>query len=408
MRIILFIIGFIILPLTHASATISYEHRTKPEGKSIHILTIDPKAYDLKFVRANDDSTGRETLTSMAERYGAQAAINGGFFRIHSKTKKGSPAGALKIDGNWHHQAVKSRGAMCITDEAVMFDVLGPKDKLKYRYAPSDRWMGCRDVLGGAPLLIANGKALDYSVEKLAKDFVLQNHARSVFAVKEDGSWMFVAVDHLESSPDPAKNNIRGMSLSELTDWLLNEKAVWALNLDGGGSSTLFHDGKILNTPMGDADESLGTMTVRPVTDAVLVMPIPSAGEKNAPIAATSFKAALPKIEEEQAKTEVTKDATGKFEEEIEEKVEKSIEATSKETEETEETAKEATEKLEEKVNETVEKAKDTVDKAATEIKTKEAEIAKDSKATSSPPLPLAQPSTSANKQDIIPESGDF
>lgn len=45
----------------------------------------------------------------------------------------------------------------------------------------------------------------------------------------------------------------------------------YAMNLDGGGSSTLFIYGKVVNQPMGDIDEGNGQQTIRPVSDAIIL-----------------------------------------------------------------------------------------------------------------------------------------
>jgi len=46
-----------------------------------------------------------------------------------------------------------------------------------------------------------------------------------------------------------------------------------ALNLDGGGSSTMVFNGTIVNTPYGDEDENQGKKTVRCVSDAIIICP---------------------------------------------------------------------------------------------------------------------------------------
>lgn len=46
-----------------------------------------------------------------------------------------------------------------------------------------------------------------------------------------------------------------------------------AINLDGGGSSTLFINGKVVNKITGDKDEALGEHVQRPVSDAIVILP---------------------------------------------------------------------------------------------------------------------------------------
>ena len=44
----------------------------------------------------------------------------------------------------------------------------------------------------------------------------------------------------------------------------------YALNLDGGGSSTLWVKDKVMNQTFGDTDEGNGLQTVRAVSDAII------------------------------------------------------------------------------------------------------------------------------------------
>ena len=43
-----------------------------------------------------------------------------------------------------------------------------------------------------------------------------------------------------------------------------------AINLDGGGSSTMYVDGKYINESFGDKDEAEGQKLVRPISDAIV------------------------------------------------------------------------------------------------------------------------------------------
>ena len=57
-----------------------------------------------------------------------------------------------------------------------------------------------------------------------------------------------------------------GMNLQELAEFLLEIGATDAMNLDGGGSTTMFLDGKVVNKPSDKDGE-------RRVSDAILVFP---------------------------------------------------------------------------------------------------------------------------------------
>ena len=64
---------------TNLPQGLSYEVR-KDTNHVIHILTIDPKYYHLKLVKAHNQVFGRETVPAIALRTNAIAAINAGFF----------------------------------------------------------------------------------------------------------------------------------------------------------------------------------------------------------------------------------------------------------------------------------------------------------------------------------------
>lgn len=114
------------------------------------------------------------------------------------------------------------------------------------------------DITNGVPQLIKNGRVeITWEQEKAAKAFVENKHPRTAVAKLKDGKFLMVTVDgrSLESV---------GMNLQELAEFLLELGAVDAMNLDGGGSTTMFLDGKIVNKPSDKEGE-------RKVSDAILV-----------------------------------------------------------------------------------------------------------------------------------------
>lgn len=64
----------------------------------MNVLRIDLKRARLKIVHALDEGVGLETVSSMATRYRATAAINGGYFRT-TGTYRGESIGLLLLDG---------------------------------------------------------------------------------------------------------------------------------------------------------------------------------------------------------------------------------------------------------------------------------------------------------------------
>ncbi len=56
---------------------LTYEHQARPGPLSIQILVVDPTRVSLQAARALNDGIGRETVSSMAARVGAMAAVSG-------------------------------------------------------------------------------------------------------------------------------------------------------------------------------------------------------------------------------------------------------------------------------------------------------------------------------------------
>jgi exopolysaccharide biosynthesis protein len=114
------------------------------------------------------------------------------------------------------------------------------------------------DLTNGVPQLIKDGKIdITWEQEKASKSFVETRHPRTAVAKLKDGKFLMITVDGRSESSG-------GISLYDLADYLLSIGAVDAMNLDGGGSTTMFLDGKVVNTPSDKEGE-------RKVGDAIVV-----------------------------------------------------------------------------------------------------------------------------------------
>lgn len=116
------------------------------------------------------------------------------------------------------------------------------------------------DITNGVPQLIKNGRVdITWEQEKTTKAFVETRHPRTAVAKLKDGKFLMITVDgRIEASG--------GIGLQDLAEYLLSLGAVDAMNLDGGGSTTMFVDGKVVNKPSDKEGE-------RKVSDAILVTP---------------------------------------------------------------------------------------------------------------------------------------
>ncbi len=222
--------------------SLSYEHIWH-EHANVHLLTVDPREHIIAPVRASSP-TGRETVQSLAERYGAIAAINGGFWE-----ENGNPAGILKMNGILLAAPRKPRGAIgwSMQGKKVYMDrVLTNKygqvlPMSAPPYTTVEDWEACEHIVGGAPLLIEKKHVLnDYSFEQILPSFLTHRHARTAIGILDSGEWVFVIVDAWP---------LGGKTIPELAHFLQELGCIQAINLDGGSSSTLVIEGNVINTP---------------------------------------------------------------------------------------------------------------------------------------------------------------
>src|SRR5688500_9030837 len=116
------------------------------------------------------------------------------------------------------------------------------------------------DVDGGIPQLIKNGNIeITWEQEKSSKAFVETRHPRTAVAKLKDGKFLMITVDG-------RSERSAGIGLQHLAEILLELGAADAMNLDGGGSTAMYLDGKIVNQPSDKEGE-------RKVGDAILVFP---------------------------------------------------------------------------------------------------------------------------------------
>jgi len=131
---------------------------------------------------------------------------------------------------------------------------------------PESKWTRARCIVGGGPLLVFDGRRVEEpELESISRVFCLARHPRTGMGLRRDGTLLFATVDGRHSDRSV------GMSLAELTDLFLGEGAVYAINLDGGGSTTMVVRGEAVNTPSDPTGEREGG-------DAILIYPRKSPG----------------------------------------------------------------------------------------------------------------------------------
>lgn len=130
------------------------------------------------------------------------------------------------------------------------------------RIAWSFGWRGVLDSVGGLPMLVRDGQVV---APNCSTSFCKRN-PRTGVGLRADGTILLVTVDGRQP-----KYSV-GMSLVEFANELVRLGAVQAMNLDGGGSTTMVVNGRVINRPSDAGGE-------RGVSTAILVLPGADPGE---------------------------------------------------------------------------------------------------------------------------------
>ena len=244
---------------------------TNEDGMYLHLNGINRQLTTKDFVLYTKDfgattkteSNGTEIVLSKCQRSKAKS----NFFThcanamIYEKTGNS----AIPRDGY-----VISLSHEEFSEKAVILEILdkyikGKNRKSKLILRPSIILQGAgfevsqtTDIISGVPQLIKDSKIdITWEQEKSSESFVETRHPRTAVAKLKDGKFLMITVDGRSESSG-------GIGLQDLAEYLLSLGATDAMNLDGGGSTTMFVDGKVVNKPSDKEGE-------RKVGDAILV-----------------------------------------------------------------------------------------------------------------------------------------
>ncbi|MCY3001528.1 MAG: family 10 glycosylhydrolase [Planctomycetota bacterium] len=236
----------------------------------------------------SDDSDGLETVESFARDAGALVAINAGYFGggkslslVVDDGKELSPnAPSIARDGV---SLFPTRGAFGLfpdgtSDIGWVYDVDGklvsyavpspirsgaPQPRPSAEFPAQMRPWTPELALGGGPVLIESGTTrITYEEEVFfgsGMGSIDSRHPRTALGYTHDGRLLLLVVDG-------RSRESAGATLGDLARELRARGAVEALNLDGGGSTTLVVNGTVINQP---SDKS----GAREVASALLLVP---------------------------------------------------------------------------------------------------------------------------------------
>lgn len=233
----------------------------RKEGDLYKLITINENGYDGYLVAIYDPSkisvvTSKyigqkgQYLVDMAKENNAVIAINGGGFIDEGGVGNGgTPAGIIIQEGKIINASRYNRGGGLIgftNDHKLFLGRLSAEEAIN---------QGIRDAVEFGPFLIVNGKS----------SFINGNggygiHPRTAIAQRKDGIVLFLVIDGRRVTS-------MGADMDDLVNILLRYHAYNAANLDGGNSSALVINNRLINNPINwDNQEK-----TRPISSGFIV-----------------------------------------------------------------------------------------------------------------------------------------
>jgi len=220
----------------------------------ISILSIkkNSKKYKIRFVYSSSELKG---TSEFAEENSALAAINGGFFDMD----KGGSVTYFEMNDTVINRNISKKNKWGKPKNLMNgVVILDKNDSIIIDYAKQEQFYETskdeNTVLVAGPVLYLNSKPVEMPDLK----FVKKRHPRTCLCTTDD-SVVFITIDG-------RSKNAHGMNLYEVQDFLNSLKCIDAINLDGGGSTTMWiKDKGIVNNPSDKKGE-------RPVANALLIV----------------------------------------------------------------------------------------------------------------------------------------
>lgn len=203
-------------------------------------ITVSDSSY-LKTALANN-TYGRnikETTSAIAQEQQAILAINGDYYGFRD-------TGYVLRNGTLYRDTPS-------IDKNGDFSIIKEAETSAEKLVEED----VQQVLSFGPALVEDGEVTVSEDEEVSQS--MQSNPRTVIAQVGTNHYLVVV-------SEGRTDDSQGLSLSELATVLKNHGAKTAYNLDGGGSTTLYFNGKVINQTVGGSGNS-----ERSVSDIVFI-----------------------------------------------------------------------------------------------------------------------------------------
>ena len=169
------------------------------------------------------------TTSSMAESSAAILAVNGDYYGARDN-------GYVIRDGIIYRSSAKADQEDLVIYKDGSMKIINESEVSAQELVDE----GAVTVLSFGPALVEDGKVSVSQNDEVGK--AMASNPRTAIAITEDNHYLFIVSDGRTDESE-------GLSLYELATFAASLGAKTVYNLDGGGSSTMYFNGKVVNNP---------------------------------------------------------------------------------------------------------------------------------------------------------------
>ena len=222
-----------------------YEYDTKIYVADVIIK--DSSLLKTAFAKSSYGKNVTAKTSTIADSVNAILAINGDYYGVQE-------SGYVLRNGVIYRDTAKKNQEDLVIYEDGTFEIINESDITLEELLEN----GAYNVLSFGPALVADGEISVTTSDEVGK--AMASNPRTAIGIIDENHYVFVVSDGRTSESE-------GLSLYQLAEFMQNLDCDIAYNLDGGGSSTMYFNGNIINNPTTNGNR----ISERSVSDIVYI-----------------------------------------------------------------------------------------------------------------------------------------
>ena len=193
------------------------------------IVLSSPEYLQTAFAQSSYGRNVTAATSEIAESVGAILAINGDYYGAQEE-------GYVLRNGVLYRSTAASDQVDLVIYEDGSFEIINEEDITAEELLDN----GAQQILSFGPTLITEGTVAVSEGDEVGK--ARSSNPRTAIGIIDELHYVFVVSDGRTDESE-------GLSLSQLAEFMAGLGVSTAYNLDGGGSSTMYFNGEVVNNP---------------------------------------------------------------------------------------------------------------------------------------------------------------